>query len=220
MENIIGSVRQQQQQHSSIAAASAGSADRECGCIPRCVGVYTGFRSEVREILSRFGLDSNDLTEKVLHFMDTHYGRNSPLKRGLKTLRGLMAFSIWEILNQEGNPHDPRNIAYMCDVPYSKLCMWDKELDISPTFAHPFAYTSRLVCSLGLPRSIAVLVTKVIQGMDGLLYHPETICAAVLIELKLLLRAKKSMDFAKIDEKFICSTFGVSQKGVTKALPF
>ena len=148
--------------------------------------------------------------------MDSQYGKNTPLKRGSKSLRGLMAFSIWEVLNQEGNPHDPRHIAVMCDVPYSKLTLWDKKLDITPTFSHPYCYASRLVCSLGLPRPIAVLVTKVVQSIDGLLYHPETICAAVLFELKSFLRAKKSVDFASVSESFICDTFGVSQKAVLK----
>lgn len=153
-------------------------------------------RQEILDVLVMLHQDRDYLAEQVIDFLKLHL--SSPPDVTSMFPRGLVAFAIWEILNQNGCPHSPKHIAALCLVDVAVMLRAEKVLQVAPTYCKPSLYATRIVAELSLPRHLGPTLERIVETMDNFMHMPETIVGGVLLRFQDVLMAKRHCFLPKV----------------------
>lgn len=146
-------------------------------------------RQEILDVLVMLHQDHDYIAEQVINFLKQHLP--SPPDVASMFPRGLVAFAIWEILNQNGCPHSPKHIAALCLVDVAVMLRAEKVLQVAPTYCRPSLYASRIVAELSLPRLLGPTMERIVETVDNFMHMPETIVGGALIRFQDVLMARR-----------------------------
>ena len=170
-------------------------------------------QEEVLDVLAVIHQDGNQLMEKVLHFMQMCLENNVQLK----VSNALVAFSIWEVLNQEKCPFSKVEIGYLCGVHPAFIQRMAKHARISSTFSSVSRFVFRFTRMMGLSKTVGVFISKVVSIYDNSLHLPETIIGSVLLNTQNYLKSKFNLVFSpRISLQNLSKIFGVSETSIMK----
>ena len=172
-------------------------------------------RNDLLEVLALIHQDSYFIIEKIISFLKTHC---SPLpKYSTHSGRSIIAFAIWEILNQHDCPHAPTEIAYLCHISPNDIQHAQRKLNVSSTFCPPSLYAHRFAAYMGLSKRVAVALSRAVQTVDDSMRHPETVVGAVLLNMQDQLVVKRGVQFSNnICLESLAATLKVSAYTIKK----
>lgn len=113
-----------------------------------------------------------------------------PLNPNLAADRGMLAFILWETLNQNDCSRSPQEIAYVLNVCPNEMQKSEKYLRIAPTFCLPSTYVQRLCAEIGLTFRMASVIERAVCEVNHFMHKPETIIGGVLLEIKDIIRER------------------------------
>ena len=103
--------------------------------------------------------------------------------------RGILAFFLWDTLNQQGIARSPKEIAFAMDINPRQLSVAEKSLNLAPTYCSPVAYVERLCGFFEIDWFPIIKVIKNgVQTLHFLMHQPEIIVATVLDQVRLMLK--------------------------------
>ena len=170
-------------------------------------------REEILDILAVLHQDRTLLADAVIHFLKKCLLRNI----GMNYSKPLLAFAIWEILNQNECPHSKQEVGYLCGVSPAEINRIAKESGISSTFCNVASFAFRFTSIMGLSRNVGALVHKIVSVYTNSLHLPETIIAAVILNIQHYMRVHFNLQFSpKISLKKLSSLLHVSENSILK----
>lgn len=108
--------------------------------------------------------------------------------------RGVVAFFVWETLNQQNIARSPKEIAYALNIKPRQLSVVEKSLNLAPTFCSPVLYVERLCGFFNIDWFPLLKVIKNgVNSLNFLLHQPEIIVAAVLDQVRLVLKENNQL---------------------------
>ena len=170
-------------------------------------------KEEILDVLAILHQDRTLMADAVINFLKRCLLKNIEMKYS----KPLVAFAIWEILNQNGCPHSKQEIGYLCDVSPAEINRIAKESGISPTFCNVASFAFRFTSMLGLSRNVGALVHKIVNVYTNSLHLPETIIAAVILNIQHYMRVHFNLQFSpKISLKRLSTSLHVSENSILK----
>ena len=169
----------------------------------------TILRNDLLDVLALIHQDSYFITERIISFLKSHCSTLPQFSTHAG--RSIIAFAIWEVLNQNECPHSPTEIAYFCHVRPNDIQKAERKLNTAPTFCPPSMYVHRFIANLGLPRPVASTVVAAVKSVNNCMRQPETVVGAVLLILQDELRRVRAVEFPNnIHEESLAPTLGIS----------
>lgn len=169
-------------------------------------------RNEIMDVCSMLYDDSGFITNQVITNLH-RYSKNQDMGNLLRinvqkhSDRCILAYTLWETLNQNNVPRSPHEIAYFFDIPVHDIMKVEKTLGVATTFCVPSTYVHRLCAEVELNFRLTLIVEKIVQSsLDHCMHRPETIIGGIILSIKnIVLKKKDVLKSEKKNVKFFLS---------------
>lgn len=164
---------------------------------------------ELRHVLDLIRQDSTYMLDRILSFVDTHY-KGGEQQLNTRFGKSILAFAVWETLNQEKVPHSPNTIAALFDLRPNDIQRAERFVNTSTTYCPPSSYVNRLVADMGFPYQFINLVCDAVSIVDHFMSLPEGVIGAVLTEFQIQLKRQKGITVGCLGLSSVAARFGIS----------